>query len=620
MTNGLRDIAGLLSGFIEAETLGVMAVNLFLVLLGLTTTCMAFAAPGVPERNIPPSVAAELKRLENQFELALSQDCPSDKCFSRGCFYVSHATTDKPKQGSLPGIGDDRGPGAVEAQEYLTGARCELATETSIPAKDRLTLVRRLEQKLGKGFTVVTVDAKQLPPLPDSLKNTPTPIPTASVSPTPGKDKSASDDKGVGSEIGKEGLFREFWLSVLPYIPGMLGGVLLTLCVLALIWAWRRLGVKTVEEKLMEATLTAPQPEPVDLKEIQPNPEKNTILDVETIEKAFVAEHSMLWRSRIEKDSKVLGSLFLIWLRDGDYAMLAKAVLEFDGLVKPEFPEDGEFAKRKLEFSEYLKDAAPDALPSGAEFYRILNQHALAATILSQSDAEIYKRIHEEFGPAGIRNLMTTLPKRLGAVLFSLLSGADQKSTALLMPDVERSEYASELLRSNRATRDDLANILKAARSVCDGKPVPAITNHSESSDHGQEINAASALSILLPLIPASLRRELVQKALKLHGGQPPDWMLYVFFPDMLLALTADQRTALMLNTDIASLAAWISEQHQDFREKLKKAMPSSLANALAAAASNSRRDSNMARNKLSENLVDEYSAQKLRWVDLVGS
>ncbi|NBW82092.1 hypothetical protein EBR21_10115, partial [bacterium] len=67
-------------------------------------------------------------------------------------------------------------------------------------------------------------------------------------------------------------------------------------------------------------------------------------------------------------------------------------------------------------------------------------------------------------------------------------------------------------------------------------------------------------------------------------------------------------------------LAAWISEQQQDFREKLKSAMPTSLANALAAAASGARRDPTMARNKLSENLVEEYSAQKLRWVDLVGS
>ncbi|NBW82479.1 hypothetical protein EBR21_12060, partial [bacterium] len=509
-----------------------VAVKLFFLLLGITTTSNALAAPGVPEAHIPPSVAAELKRLENQFELALNQDCPADKCFSRGCFYVSHATTDKPKQGALPGIGDERGPGAVEPQEYLTGARCELATETSIPAKDRQTLVRRLEQKLGKGFTVVTVDAKQLPPLPDSLKVTPTPFAPAAATSTPAGDKNSAVDKAAQKDVGKDGLFREFWLSILPYLPAMLGGVLLTLCVLSLIWASRRLGVKTVEEKIMEASLTAPPPEPIDLKEIKPDENKNTILDVETIEKAFVAEHSMLWRSRIEKDPKVLASLFLIWLRDGNYAMLAKAVLEFDGLVKPEFPVDGEFAKRKLEFSEFLKDATPETLPPGAEFYRILNQHALAASILSQSDAEIYKRIHEEFGPAGIRQLMGALPKRLGAVLFTLVSASDQKSTALLMPEAERSEYASELLRSNRATREDLANILKAARCVCDGKPVPAIKLHSETSDHGQEINAASALSILLPLISVASRKQVIRQSLNAHGGQPPEWMQYVFFPD----------------------------------------------------------------------------------------
>lgn len=591
-----------------------------LLLLGLLVAPVSFASSGVPETHIPPSVASELKRLENQFELALTQDCPADKCFSRGCFYVSHATTDKPKQGALPGIGDERGPGSVPVQEYLTAARCEVATETSIPAKDRQTLVRRLEQKLGKGYTVVTVEAKQLPPLPDSLKSTPTPVPTVAASPAADKPSDKKAEKTATQDAGEGGLFRELWLSLLPYFPAMMGGILLTICVLALIWAWRRLGVKTVEEKMMEASLTAPPPEPLDLQELKPDPEKSSILDVETIEKAFVAEHSMLWRSRIEKDPKVLKSLFVIWLRDENYAMLAKAVLEFDGLVKPDFPEDGEFAGRKIKFSEYLKDAKSDNLPSGADFYRILNQHALAATILSQSDAEIYQRIHAEFGPSGIRQLMNSLPKRLGAVLFSLISTSEQRSTALLLSEVERAACAGELLRSNRATRDELSAILTAARCVSEGKPVPAMNAVSSASDHGQEINAAAALSVLLPMISAPQRKEVVKHGLLAHGGQPPDWMQYIFFPEMLLKLSADQRTSLMLNTDIASLAAWISEQSQSFRDAIKSAMPNSLANALSAAASGPRRDPALARNKLSENLVEEYTSQKLSWVELISS
>src|SRR5688572_17496622 len=115
-----------------------------------------FALPGiasaqsgtpVPQNHIPPSVVMELRTLESQFDLALANDCASERCFSKGCVYRDHTAVDLPRNGSLPGLGQAEGPGSVPVQEYLTSARCEFAHEKAIPTKDIQSLVRRLEQR-----------------------------------------------------------------------------------------------------------------------------------------------------------------------------------------------------------------------------------------------------------------------------------------------------------------------------------------------------------------------------------------------------------------------------------------------------------------------------------------
>jgi hypothetical protein len=586
----------------------------------LTAAPQALAA--VPDAQIPPSVAAEVKQLENQFELALSQDCPADKCFSRGCTYVSHATADKPKQGALPGLGDSRGPGATAAQEFLTAARCELATETTIPAKDRQALIQRLQQKLARGYTVVNVDAKQLPPLPESLKATPTPEATPSATPTSpsAANRAAELDKQAEKDWTKEGLFREFWLSVLPYFPWMIGALVLTLCTSMLIWAARRLGKQTVEEKLMEASLSATPPRPLDL----PAPEKpetnQQLLDVEAEEKAFVETQRHHWRGRAVKEQDLMNTLLVNWLKTGDFPLLAKSVLEFDGIVKPHFPENGEFAGRKLEFSEFLKNAKREEMPRDAEFYRVLNQHALVASILAQRDVEVYSKIREEFGPMGIRQLMNAMPVRLGSILFTLLPRNEQRATAHTLTELERKEVVRELLRSNRASREELGTVLEAVKAVFDQQPVPSFAQKTTAADHGQEMDAAGALSVLLPSLSPQVRKELISASLQSHGGIVQGWMLRIFYPEMLLGLSTDLRTSIMLNVDLPSLVTWVNEQPLTFRQKLKQNLPQSLENAMATASVGPRGNPHLAAKTIAENLVAEYSTQKIQWVDLVTS
>ncbi|MCK6524281.1 hypothetical protein L6R49_22990, partial [Myxococcota bacterium] len=63
----------------------------------------AAEAADPPNSQIPATVLAELRTLESDFELALSQDCDAARCFSKGCTYVSHSVADRPRAASMPG-------------------------------------------------------------------------------------------------------------------------------------------------------------------------------------------------------------------------------------------------------------------------------------------------------------------------------------------------------------------------------------------------------------------------------------------------------------------------------------------------------------------------------------
>ena len=89
------------------------------LLLSLATP--VFAAEGKPPRRaVPVTVLREVDDLEVRFERALALDCAEERCFPTGCTYVDHAVADRPRGGSLPGLGDPgAGPGSVEAQAWL---------------------------------------------------------------------------------------------------------------------------------------------------------------------------------------------------------------------------------------------------------------------------------------------------------------------------------------------------------------------------------------------------------------------------------------------------------------------------------------------------------------------
>ncbi|MFZ9886690.1 MAG: hypothetical protein ACO3JL_04220, partial [Myxococcota bacterium] len=229
--------------------------------LVLLLSSSSLLAQPVPRAHVPPSVLMEISVLERTFDAALGADCSLDRCMSKGCVYVQHQTVDVPRSSSLPGLPTEAGPGSVVPQEYLTEARCEFTYESSVDKKDVQALVRRLEQRLSRAWRKVSVVPQPLSPLSRELQEplpSETPDATEDVDnpPPPLVEPVADDDEAWSSRAA----LRELWNELLPHFWWMVALFLSTIVAMALIWAARRLGKASLEERMMEAQLAARPP------------------------------------------------------------------------------------------------------------------------------------------------------------------------------------------------------------------------------------------------------------------------------------------------------------------------------------------------------------------------
>jgi hypothetical protein len=555
------------------------------------------ASPGpspIPEGQIPPAVLAQLKGLENQFDLALAQDCAPERCFSKGCVYGAHVVADKPRSGSLPGLGDERGPGSVASQEYLTQATCEFAHEKSIPVKDVQALIKRLQQKLSKGWMVVTVENKLLEPISAGLRDSPPPPPEPVVAPPPAKAETPPAPSPTW-ELGVA--MRELWVSLLPHFSWMIAVVLGTLATLIIIWGLRRLGRESLEDKALLAQLAQGGPPADEGQSAAEKREEGAPLDPPAKEKSLselgdekedVAAQMSAWNERIagerlEKEQSVVNDLLREWLKSGEFALLAKAIFVFNDRLPLAFPSDGELAKRKIEFADYIRTVDEQRLPSDAEFFRTLNQHAISSSLLSQSDAEVYRSLREEFGSMGVARLIEMLPGRQGALLFALVPVDCQQEVARVLTLELRRNVCEQLLVSNRVSREETAHVFAVLRAACAGKAIPQHDLAETILDRGCEFDAAGALSVLLPYVPEKVRQELFSEAFERSSGAFPLWYEKIVFADMLTRVPGSLQTDLLLDVDIRSLAGWLSMQNPAWLDRFMRGLSPSMLNAVRA-------------------------------------
>ena len=543
-----------------------------LIAVFLVTSAWAADRTGVPTRQIPPSVLNEVRLLENRFELALSLDCAPDKCFSKGCTYVAHAVADQPRAGSMPGLGEQPTADDVVPQEYLTQARCAFAHEKTVEPQEAQALVRRLQSKLSKDWTVVTVEHQPLEELPADLAvSGPPPAPEPEPIPAPVVEEPAP--------LTFAAAMSQLWAALLPHFFWMVGLALVTLAAVVFTWAWRRVGRISPEEQALLLQMSQ-----ADAPATEATPVEDSADD-----EAFVRSQSAAWTARLAKlatddePSPEIEALIRALLRSGDMALLAKAVLTFPDAFPDAFPSGGDMASAKLELADYLKTVDKDSLPNDVDFFTTLNRHALSAALSSQPDAQVVVSLREEFGTAGLAELVGQLMPRPAALLFAL-APSDQQNEVVRLLSVRRvAELSTELLRSNRMDPNETSYLFDLVGAVRTDAPLPP-TPTLGPSDRGTPFDAAAALSVLLPWLHPASRSALFEGAMERFGGSVPAWVRGVLFADMLFALPDEARADVFLTVDADALAAWLSMLESGTRDALLATMPSSLRGAVAAA------------------------------------
>jgi len=582
--------------------------------------------PPPPRSHVPSAIALEVSLLERTFETALAADCAPERCFPKGCVYVRHQTIDQPRSGSLPGLPVEQGIGSVPAQEYLTEARCEFTHERSVNPKDLQALVRRLELRLSRGYRKVTVAPQALEPINKSLAE-----PTIPPEEQP-KDERDDEEKEAAPppppppvvEPEPSSPWRELWEELLPHTAWMVAILLLTGAIVVLIWASRKLGAPTLEEKMILAQLAQnppPPPEPT-----TPDTDAGTDKVDETDEDAsFAEQQERLWRERmagVENHNGPIAELLREWLKVGDFPMLARAVFTFgDGLAKS-FSTEPDLALKKIEFAEYFREVDESTLPSRSEFFRRLNQHAMSSLLMSQSDVQLYRSLREDFGSGGVLSLMQALPRRFSALLFALVPRETQYDVARLMPAALQTAVAEQLLASTRISREESAFIFSCIDASLEGRPLPkppavAVT------DRGPSVDAAAALSVLLPLLPAASRTALFHAAL--HGSaSAPQWYEDIFFGDMLERLDPEQRKDLLLDVDVRGLAAWLSMQEQEWQRQLTAGLSPAMQAAIRSNSTFASRAEQAAlarrgQQDITKALKGQYARGRASFLTLVG-
>jgi len=563
------------------------------------------AVTPIPQKHIPPTVLMELRGLESQFDLALARDCAPEKCVSKGCAYRDHAVVDLPNSTSLPGLGQQQGPGSVPPQEYLTQAHCDFAHEKALPGRDVQNLVRRLEQRLSKSWLQVTVGRQILEPISPSLAESPPPkpepLPPQYLPPKP------AEPPPPPQKWEAELALRELWVALLPHFAWMIAVVMGTTAALVLIWAGRRVGRETAEEKALAAqiaagALSAPKEDAAKKEEEEKEAEAaaaahggNGAASPQMTEElvkelARLEEQKRLWGDRIAqaelgKDEGVVVELLRQWLKAGEFALLAKAIFVFGDRLSMAFSSDGDLGARKVELAEYLRAVDESTLPSDTDFLRTLNHHALASTLMAQPDADAYRSIREDFGSAGVADLIERLPGRAGAILFAMVPADFQHEVARVLPAETRLQVIGQLLASNRLSPEERKSLFEAVDAARAGRPIPAAPKETPHGihDRGPEFDAAGALSVLFAHVNAEERRTLVSTALQRASGALPRWYEDILHPDMLLKVPEELRADLLLEVDLKGLAGWSSVQEPQWRQHFLAGLAPSMQAAVRA-------------------------------------
>lgn len=584
----------------------------FLLLPGWTAQAQVTELT-VPSAHVPPAVVAELRALEDRFDVALRSDCAPERCFSKGCVYGDHFVVDKPRSTSLPGLGDSAGPGAVQPQEYLTRARCEFTYEPSVRNKDVNAIIKRLDQKLSKGWLEVTVKAERLSSVAKYLRDPPPEPAAAPPEQVPEKPAEPPLEPTVPSpESSHHSALRELWDTLLPHAYWMIGVMLLTAAALIIIWGLRRLGRESIEDQLMRQQLSASE-----MADSSPSEESNGGDGDATVEL-----ERRRWQSRMDSiDDSVIQDLVRTWLHDREFELLAKASVLFVDRWVEAFPTDGELTSQKMEFAQFLRDHSNKTLLNDEAFFEALNRHMVRSSLLGHEDAKLYQSLREELGPRAVAELVMHMPPRPAALLFSSVSPAVRTQSIFELSESDRVQFARVLLESNRASSADRRYLSEVWQAVRDQASLPPPPAPSHVRDRGQPFDAAGSLSVLLAALNAE-QRQSVFASVSSNGSS---WYQDIVYPELLMRLGSELRAEVLLESDTLSLAAWCLRQGPEEREVIFEEIPVGLRNAVEQSMRTFAADdvdideaAERGRREIARGMRKLYADGRIRFADLI--
>jgi len=552
-------------------------VKLFLCAYGIFSHQNSLAV-SVPKSQVPPVVVAEIKKLENQFDLALNQDCVSDKCFSRGCVYVSHETVDKPRSGSLPGLSEgEPGPGSVPAQEYLTAARCEFALEGSWSPKDTSILVKRLEQKLSRGYLVVSVEAKILPALPVSLKSTPmaTPTPISTVTPAP-------SDPLETDVYPWHRLFNDLWRTMLPHWYWLTGLILAIIGFLVVLWAIRKLGKETaLDRALAEAVAkeTAESAQPLEVTQPEPKPSDKTNLNPQSFDLELTNEERELWTQRAQNQMSILaktGSLMAEKGNSFEFCLLLKQL----GIPLAKVLESEHWPQKIVQKAASSLPAGPQEIQEKKMITYLLEKNFLQAQFILSPTNYFERRLAEEVGPTDHALKPTSDSDNdellVLAALWPILS-LSEWIKMLSWP--KKLNLAKQIISNTKVKRSLIQKVFEQNLKIEIEPQIKISLQQPKNLDNALVFSTLA--SACLPI----QRNELAQSLEEAFPHQEPDWVQGIFIPQSLMLLEETHRNDLILGMEPDNMAAWFYGLPFSLRKSILEGLPEAAHKSLEKAA-----------------------------------
>jgi hypothetical protein len=157
------------------------------------------------------------------------------------------------------------------------------------------------------------------------------------------------------------------------------------------------------------------------------------------------------------------------------------------------------------------------------------------------------------------------------------------------------------LLYSNRMDASETTDLF----NVASGGAPPAARS-GEVTDRGAPFEAAAALSVLLESLTNARRQQVFDRVEAHFQGMLPAWHSDVFYSSLLLDLSYEARSDLLLAIDVPALATWLSRLDPMAQAQLMECAPTALYAAVRTARTPAAPDQRAALERVARNALSE--------------